>query len=456
MLTIELQAIEQKMSLLETITTVTDVPESESLKTKAIPKQTALGKEPTNPLKAEVLLKSLTKDNTDPSSLSKTSKLVHSSPSTAGSSKMTILSPNNLVQELIPDYLKAVKQDPKYYYVIYKGPHAGVHTEWGITKEFCDTDKVTCKKFKSEETARMSFAIYYQEGLSKKPVLLRPKIQKIKEEHRDQRFKIPEDKDQSTFEPPMKFEEFRQIWSKARAACPEDFLHEKFFTTDKVTKSLYNFVEGADPKLIHQAFKAGLINNIYPSHNLQELRHFPQPMVDSIKNFRKKVLKAKDDPIYVKVISSIPDWQQEEGYDPYHFLEIGLAKSKKEISQSQPMEEQQLLLNNLLKIRVNSLRRISEKILEVLTGTKKKVNYVDNNCIITSWSFSNTNEEDVQIISQFGEKFMKNTIQTSSTTRQSFCRHLNQLFEDHYCHFCEDNNSNKNGPTTEDEKSSKD
>ncbi|GKG26299.1 hypothetical protein Tco_0399445, partial [Tanacetum coccineum] len=107
----------------------------------------------------------------------------------------------------------------------------------------------------------------------------------------------------------MKFEEFKQIWSKARAACPEDFLHEKFFTTDKVTKSLYNFVEEADPKLIHQAFKAGLINNIHPSHNLQELRHFPQPMVDSIKNFRKKVLKAKDDPIYIKVISSIPDWQ---------------------------------------------------------------------------------------------------------------------------------------------------
>ncbi|GJY99402.1 zinc finger, CCHC-type containing protein [Tanacetum coccineum] len=111
MLIIELQAIEQKMSLLETITTVTDVPESESLKTKAIPKQTASGKEPTNPLKAEVLLKSLIKDNTDPSSLSETSKLVHSSPSTAGSSKMTILSPNKLVQELIPDYLNTKKAD---------------------------------------------------------------------------------------------------------------------------------------------------------------------------------------------------------------------------------------------------------------------------------------------------------------------------------------------------------
>nr|GFA84806.1 hypothetical protein [Tanacetum cinerariifolium] len=163
MLMFEMNMIEQKIALLEATTMVTDVPESKSLKTKAIPEQTTPGKESTNPLKAE---------------------------------------------ELTPDYLKAVKQEPKYYYVIYRGPHA-------------------------------------------------------------------------------------------------------------------------DPKLIQQAFEAGLINNIYPSHNLQELRHFPQPMVDSIKNFRKKVLKAKDDPIYIKVISSVPDWNQEDGYNPYHFLEIGLAKSKR-------------------------------------------------------------------------------------------------------------------------------
>nr|GEV53735.1 hypothetical protein [Tanacetum cinerariifolium] len=232
--------IEQKIALLEATTTITDVSKSESLKTKAIPKQTALGKESSNPLKAEVLLKNL-KDNTDPSSLSKTSKLVHSSPHTAGSSKMIILSPNNLVQELTPDYLKAVKQEPRHYYVIYKGPHSGIHTDWGVTEAFCNNDKVTCKKFKSEKSARL--------------------------------------------------------------------------------------------------------------------------------------------------------------------------------------------------------------------GAKKKVNYVNNNCIITSWSFSNTNEEDIQADSQFGEKFMKNNIQASSTTRQSFCRHLKQLFEDHYCQYCIDNNATKSGPSTEEESS---
>nr|GEV50799.1 hypothetical protein [Tanacetum cinerariifolium] len=199
MLMLEMKMIEQK------------IPESESLKTKAIPKQTTLGKESSNPFKVEVLIKNLTKDNTDPNSLSKTSKLVHSSPYTVGSSKMTILSPNNLMQELTPDYLKAVKQEPKYYYVIYKGPHSGIHTDWGVTEAFCNNDRVTFKKFKSKESARISLATYSQEGLDQKPVLLRPKIKKITEEHRDQRVKIPKNKDQDIFKPPMKFKDFRLI-----------------------------------------------------------------------------------------------------------------------------------------------------------------------------------------------------------------------------------------------------
>ena len=62
MLLIELSAIEQKINLYEQVTTVTNVPESESSKTKAIPVQTTPGKESTNPLKADALLKSIIKE----------------------------------------------------------------------------------------------------------------------------------------------------------------------------------------------------------------------------------------------------------------------------------------------------------------------------------------------------------------------------------------------------------
>ena len=159
MLLIELSAIEQKINLYEQVTTVTNVPESESSKTKAIPVQTAPGKESTNPLKADALLKSIIKETATPLPDGKTSLLVDTNPCTEGISKMTTLSPiNKSVQEFTPDYKKALNKEAERFYVIYKGPHAGVHTDWGITETFCKVDKVTCKKFRNEASARLSLA----------------------------------------------------------------------------------------------------------------------------------------------------------------------------------------------------------------------------------------------------------------------------------------------------------
>ncbi|CAH1433726.1 unnamed protein product [Lactuca virosa] len=374
MLLIELSAIEQKINLYEQVTTVTDVPESESLKTKAIPVQTVSGKETTNPLKADALLKSIIKETATPLPEGKTSLLVNSNPCTEGISKMTILSPTNeSVQELKPDYKKALNKEAERFYVIYKGPHAGIHTDWGITETFCKVDKVTCKKFRNETSARLSFATFNDEANQTKNPLLKPKVRKIKEELRDQRFDIPNDVEYEANNPAISFEDFRIIWSKARATCPEDLIHERFFTTDKKTKSLYNFLEGADPRLIQQAFSAGLIDNIYPSCNLQELKFFPSSMIETIKNFRKKVLKARDDPIYIRVISSLPDWIQGATLAPYHYLEIGLAKAKKDIEQSRPTEDKDLPFEEILhQNRINGLRRISEKIIEIISKIKEK------------------------------------------------------------------------------------
>lgn len=228
MLVFEMNMIEQKIALLEATTTVTDVPESESLKTKAIPEQTAPGKETTNPLKAEVLLKSLIKVNTEPSSSSDSnSKLVNTGPSTLGKGRLINLATNKNMQEpvLKPDYLKAAKKEETRYYVIYKGSHSGIYTNWGEVKDICEADKVICRKFASIEQAKLDLEIY-GEGPYKNPLLLRPKIkvEKKKEENRDQRFKNSVHKENP--EPIIFFEEFRQLWNKAREACQEDFLHE--------------------------------------------------------------------------------------------------------------------------------------------------------------------------------------------------------------------------------------
>nr|GEX42457.1 hypothetical protein [Tanacetum cinerariifolium] len=362
MLMFEINMIEQKIAFLEkATTTVTDVPESESLKTEASPTQTAIG------------------------------------------------------------------------------PHSGIYTNWGEVKDICEEDKVICKKFASIEQAKLDLKIY-SGGPYKNPLLLRPKVkaEKKKEEHRDQRFKNSVHEENP--EPIVLIEEFKQLWNKARAACQEDFLHEKFFTTDKQTKSLFNFAKGADPILIYQSFRAGLINNIYPSNNLLELKMFPSPMVLAIKNFRKKVLKAKDSPIYIKVISSIPDWNHEENYSPYHFIEIGLASSKKELQPSTVKKDDpdRSLLDTLEKIRVQNLRRIAKQILHSISEGERKINYADKHCIITSRSLAGSSEEDNLALHQYGLPFLKNTIEASGTTKGAFCIISKQLFEEHSCNYCQD------------------
>ncbi|KAL4566124.1 hypothetical protein LXL04_030234 [Taraxacum kok-saghyz] len=369
---------------------------------------------------------SLIKETTTPLPNEKTSLLVNTNPCAEGISKMTILSPNNkTVQEMKPDYRKALDKAAERYYVIYQGPHAGIHTDWGTTEAFCKVDKVTCRKFPSEASAHLSIALHEEASKTKTP-LLRPKIQIAKEDHRDQRFEVSQDIKHQVSHPPISLEDFREVWNKARAACPEDLIHERFYTTDRKTKSLYNFIEGADPKLVYQAYSAGLIDNIYLSCNLQELKFFPSSLVEAIKNFRRNVLKAKDDPIYIKIISSLPEWIHEATIPHITSWKLAYQKLKKTIN-------------------------------EILSGSKKKVNYTTSHCIVVSWSFKNTGNEDLELASRFGAQFQKNSLEASSATRQSFCRHVDQLFEDHYCTYCESNNvkqETKEDPSTEDDKSS--
>lgn len=75
----KLRAVREEISILETFqiaTTVSNEPEGESLESKPTPDQTGSGKEKSIPLMADVLPKSIRKDSSDPSSLSKPEKPV--------------------------------------------------------------------------------------------------------------------------------------------------------------------------------------------------------------------------------------------------------------------------------------------------------------------------------------------------------------------------------------------
>ncbi|GJU52054.1 hypothetical protein Tco_1221609 [Tanacetum coccineum] len=85
-------------------------------------------------------------------------------------------------------------------------------------------------------------------------------------------------------------------------------------------------------------------------------------------------IKAQDKKIYIKITSSIPDWNHEENYSPYHCMEIGLARKNEELHFSKAMEDK--LQNPFLEViknqRVQSLKRISEIILQAITEENRK------------------------------------------------------------------------------------
>jgi hypothetical protein len=460
-LAIKLEAIRAEIALYDDSHTTTALIalEDESPKAITIPAANGSGKEKSNPLTADALLKSILKDKLSPDPLNgKISNLVINEPKdlsksltspvangagkdgsnplipvALGKSKMTILSRNtnpDVLQEqkFIPDYLKAVQKEKETVYVIYEGPHKGIHTEWAVAKAFVDHDRVTCKKFKSVEQARLSLASYAEKKTL--AAFLSPRVARKEQPKKAIAIEI-----QETI-PALSFPEFRTIWNKARSASQEDLLHERFGTDDKKSRSLYTFIEGADLYLVHSAFQVGLTRLVYPSSNLQELNKFPTAIFNAVKHFRKKVLKANDSPIFLKIFSSVPDWAQSEQFNAYHYIELGLSKAQKELPVSQVKEEDCPNDEQLVKIRTNGLRTITDKLMAITELSKLKVNYADKHCLITSWTPALIDHLDYQNVGKFEATFFRNEQDCAAGTKQQWCRIAHGIFKGHNCKWC--------------------
>ncbi|GJU37610.1 Orf y [Tanacetum coccineum] len=300
MLLIELQSINEQLRVLETPTTVIDVPESESLKTATSPVQTASGKDSTNPLKAEVLLKNL--DNTGLGSLNLNSKLAYANPFTFGKSKITKLATNTLVQEQVfkPNYLQAAKSNQERFYVIYKGPRAGIYTNWGEVHRICQEDKSTNKKFSNLEQAQMEFHLHGDHGEKTKtnPIFLRPKISQRSEKIR------------------------KNIEIKESRSLKNQLVLNQLFTTKN------SFCYGTKPG--QHAKMTSYMKRFYTTTKHQRV------CITSLKEQISRLIYQLSDGLVYKTSIQM---DHEDNYSPYTFMEIGLAKPNKELQFSKVMED---------------------------------------------------------------------------------------------------------------------
>nr|GEV79727.1 hypothetical protein [Tanacetum cinerariifolium] len=109
-------------------------------------------------------------------------------------------------------------------------------------------------------------------------------------------------------------EEFEYFYPEARRATEKKMVEEQYFTTDSSNISYYNFIKNSNPLQVYHAFQYGLIDTIYPSSNLQELKEFPKKIYNSIKKFGSQC-GGQDKDIFLKISGTIPLLDK---YDKYH------------------------------------------------------------------------------------------------------------------------------------------
>ncbi|XP_059447471.1 uncharacterized protein LOC132178909 [Corylus avellana] len=243
-------------------------------------------------------------------------------------------------------------------------------------------------------------------------------------------------------------------WSNlARSHKGESVMEDCFYTTDKSTStgSKFNFIAGADPKMVYQTYLCGLIDNIYPHNNLVELTYFPDNFKKAIKNFRKKI-KAQDRPVFLKFYSSTLDWDEEGNeLNPYHLVKIGIASEKRIVEEPTVLRPRPVNPYMLHQERAMMLSQINFELKRINANSQVKVNYASPKVLMISQFPETISEADAEKVINFEQKFNDGRLDVSNKTSKLFCRHAKkQDAINHNCRHCE---SKELAPSTSDEKS---
>ncbi|KAK9684189.1 hypothetical protein RND81_10G192700 [Saponaria officinalis] len=159
---------------------------------------------------------------------------------------------------------------------------------------------------------------------------------------------------------------------------------------------------GVAPEKIRDFLLAGLIDLVYPENNLKEFNYFPklkQAMAMYIERCR---IKSQDKRIYVKVISSIPYWDENKEYPGYHLLTMGVSA---EVKPPMPlvMEKSELTEDELNLDRQDGICLVLKSIEAIDKESKLKVNYCNNHFLLISKFQKKINLGDLNIIKSWGK-----------------------------------------------------
>ncbi|ACB69774.1 inclusion body/transactivation factor [Eupatorium vein clearing virus] len=363
----------------------------------ASPPQTVGGKDQSNPLTVNVL----PKDIGEGSSSSKAEQICLKPNQGITAPVKSGIHISEAFHEVVKIQSSTKKQ---FYYVVFNTANAGIYPSWDLAK--AATNKVSGvlhKRFNSFHDARKAADFYTEDNGGErlqfisnanalKPSYADVASKKINDINKKKvlgslpQKKVEEPKDDESvqgFEATLEMQDFIYLRDMARSANKKSILEGKFFTTDKKDISMFNFVPGANPELVYEAFCYGLVSQIYPAENLLELRSFPNDLVKAVKQFRKKITSKPNALIYLKITSSIPTW--DESYQllslPVRIIEIGLCKKANYHDSIQQKDDGE---NDLHKLAADRYSKVLDKAHSFYQESKVFVNFTDEYVLMYS------------------------------------------------------------------------
>lgn len=175
-------------------------------------------------------------------------------------------------------------------------------------------------------------------------------------------------------------------------------------------------LENIDGEKLVNMFNAGLIDIIYPTMKLEELCGLPK-LKQAIQLYAdRRQFKQQSRNLYIKVLSTIPDWEDEKDYPSYHLIKIGAAGNYT-IPKNYEVQEEIITENSLTSRREDSFYHLYQELATINSASQLKVNYVTEHVIVISMFNKKVSKADMDRITAWKEKVEKQP-RVSSTTKE--------------------------------------
>ncbi|KAK8710182.1 hypothetical protein V6N13_145521 [Hibiscus sabdariffa] len=334
----------------------------------------------------------------------------------------------------------------KYYYVVFNGPNAGIYDSWpAATDAIHGFSGISWKKYKTKEEAERaqkqwlgprtySSALKEDKPFQDKKTVLGtiPKVNPSRQRIPEPRFPILKAEAAGLFD--MNIENWIRLHNEIRLHDGSTMRTDRYYTTDREdTGSKVIILQGADPKMVYKLFLAGLVEAIYMSDQLAEISLFPLNIKRALVYYQKRVAQGR--PVFMKIWSTIPDWEDGKIYTPYSFIKIGVSSGSASMANPKCLPARIPDLIELAKERAAMLAQQFNQLQRITRESEIKVNYTSNKIIIISMYNKTIPEEDFTMLTNWEIKYYAFSMEISEFTKREGCRMI-QNSPDHLCDYC--------------------